>query len=171
MNDLSLIGSWWSHSLHTEFLVCGIFRLPECSTVHSRRPHLVQVSIKANPLGLFLLCLHLFVYLFCLILPGSLQLCPVLAFFPSSVSCMRSCQQKLHSFSLICNNALCFFWVLRACWLPSERGNDLSGSAFISKWSDVMWDCENHCTRGVQCSLQPQGIAAGRSLSLWLSEL
>lgn len=125
-----------------------------------RCPHLLQVSIKANPFMLFLVCLHLFVYLLSLILSGTLQLCTLWAYFPSPVSCVHSSQQKLHSLILICTNAPCYFGVLGAWWLPSERGNDLSGRAFISKWSDVMWDCENHSRRGVQRSLSLFGIAA-----------
>lgn len=160
--------AWLDHIDHTAYMTFQFVGFSSFlnAALRFRCPHLLQVSIKANPFVLFLVCLHLFVYLLCLILSGSLQLCALFAYFVSPLSCVHTCQQKLHSFILICTNALCYFWVLGACWLPSERGNDLSGSAFISKWSDVMWDCGNHSPRGVQCSLQLWGIAAWSLLLL-----
>lgn len=160
--------AWLDHFDHTAYMSFQFVGFSSSLNValRFRCPRLLQVSIKANPFVLFLVCLHLFVYLLCLILSGTLQLCTLLAYFPFPVSCVHSCQHKLHSFILVCTNALCYFWVLGACWLPSERGNDLSESAFISKWSDMMWDCGNHSARGVQCSLKLWGIAAWSLLSL-----
>lgn len=40
------------------------------------------------------------------------------------------------------------FWFLSACQLPLERGSDVSGSAFIQQWSDLMWDWDK-CTSAV----------------------
>lgn len=59
---------------------CWVFLLPQSRPGYVTCPHLQQVSVKANPLVLFLVCLHPLVYLLPLILSGTPQLS---AFFPS----------------------------------------------------------------------------------------
>lgn len=126
------------HTAYMSFQFVGFSSSMNVS-LRFRCPHLLQVSIKANPFVLFLVGLHLFVYLLSLILSETLRLCTLLAYFPSPDSCVHSCQQKLHSLILICTNAPYYFGVLGAWWVPSERGNDLSEELFSA--SDLMW-CE-----------------------------
>lgn len=83
-HHLSLLGHI-NHTAATSFQFAGFFRPPECGVVHFRSPHSLQVSIEVNPLVLFLVCLHLFVFLLRLILwnPSarcSLSLLPLCCF-------------------------------------------------------------------------------------------
>lgn len=88
--------AWLDHIDHTAYMSFQFVGFSSSLNValRFRCPHLLQVSIKANPFVLFLVCLHLFVYLLCLIPSGTLQLCALLAYFPSPVSCVHSCQQS-----------------------------------------------------------------------------
>lgn len=115
----------------------------------------IQIGAEANPVLLFFVSLHHFVshcstsfaphstvvlghdyvvFFTPPLLYPSLTLLP--PFFFSSV-------KKKFQFFILPATTLSRR-VPSACQLPPERGSDVSGSAFICQWSDLMWDWDKH---------------------------
>lgn len=126
-------------------------------------PRWIKVSVKANPVILFLVSLHLPVS--CQPTPSSSSPCSAPRIWatdmkasPFSVYKFSPLTSVYHSsrfsqfrphFCSVKSFASCFptpsprtlsFWVPSACQLPPTRGSHVSGCAFICQWSDLMWD-------------------------------
>lgn len=150
------------HIDHTAYMSfqCVGFSSSMNVSLRFRCPHLLQVSIKANPFVLFLVCLHLFVCLLSLILSETLQLCTLLAYFPSPVFLCAFLSTKAALPHPYLHQRPVLLWGPQSMMASFRERKWSVRRAFISKWSDVMWDCENHSARGVRCSLSWWGIAA-----------
>lgn len=134
--------AWLDHFDHTVYMSFQFVGFSSSLNValRFRGPHLLQVSIKANPFVLFLVCLHLFVYLLCLILSGTLQLCTLLAYFPFPV--FFACTLVNTS----CTSSSLFAPTPCVTFGPSERVGFLQREEMICQKvllsaSDLIW-CE-----------------------------